>query len=64
VLSDLGLLLDGKPGRWEDSGDCAGKPATADNFNMASANKMIEFTKVFPASRLDNATTPPATTFK
>ena len=32
VLSDLGLLLDGKPGRWEDSGDCAGKPATADNF--------------------------------
>ncbi|AYQ56470.1 Chitodextrinase [Bathymodiolus thermophilus thioautotrophic gill symbiont] len=32
VLSDLGLLLDGKPGRWEDSGDCAGKPATADDF--------------------------------
>jgi len=32
VLEDLGLLLNGKPGRWEDSGQCDGKPATADDF--------------------------------
>ncbi len=32
VLEDLGLLLDGKPGRWEDTGECDGKPATADTF--------------------------------
>ncbi len=41
VLNGLGLLVDGKPGRWEDSGDCAGRPATADSFKNPTAEGWV-----------------------
>ena len=36
VLSELGLLVDGKPGRWEYAGHCNGGPATLDTFNEST----------------------------